>query len=104
MKSSSNLRDMTIQNYRMLFLDESKTKVIELMNHAKIFQHEPTNHECISKMILYADVLMGDSKFLEDEELQIITTNFLRSFLNAADVSEKMQELEFFIHQFKNEK
>jgi len=88
------------EKYVILFqkecLDLSKT-VINNLNHLKI---NPNDGEGIEKMLQAADTMIGDSRFIKNRELEQACLLLVRTFNVVENVSEKSNEIDFFIELF----
>lgn len=88
------------EKYVILFqkecLDLSKT-VINNLNHLKI---NPNDGEGIEKMLQAADTMIGDSRFIKNRELEQACLLLVRTFNEVENVSEKSNEIDFFIELF----
>lgn len=88
------------EKYVILFqkecLDLSKT-VINNLNHLKI---NPNDGEGIEKILQAADTMIGDSRFIKNRELEQACLLLVRTFNEVENVSEKSNEIDFFIELF----
>lgn len=88
------------EKYVILFqkecLDLSKT-VINYLHNLKI---NPNDGDGIEKMLQAADTMIGDSRFIKNRELEQACLLLVRTFNEVENVSEKSNEIDFFIELF----
>ena len=60
----------------------------------------PKDKQELSKLIQSADTIMGNSRFLEDKELEQSATEIVKSFTNISDVRKKIDQFSAAFEQF----
>ncbi len=63
---------------------------------------QPKNKFVIEKMIQSADTIIGDSRFVDDIELEKAAKMIVDSFKGKNDATDKLEELGFFTAIFKS--
>ena len=88
------------EKYVILFqkecLDLSKV-VLEKLHKLKV---NPNDNEAIEKMLQAADTMIGDSRFIKNEELEQACLSLVKTFNEVENVSNLSNEVDFFIEIF----
>ena len=88
------------EKYVILFqkecLDLSKT-VLDNLHNLKV---NPNDSEGIEIMLQAADTMIGDSRFIKNNELEQACLLLVKTFNEVENVSDKSKEVDFFIEIF----
>jgi len=88
------------EKYVILFqkecLDLSKTVLTNLDK----LKTNPNDNEAIEKMLQAADIMIGDSRFIKNRDLEQACLLLVKTFNEVETVSSKSKEVDFFIEIF----
>ena len=80
------------ESHRILFREESIRLNKIILECLQRLEQNPTDLDCIEKMVNAADVVIGDAKFLEDKQLELDSKMLVASFKGVKDIKEKQNE------------
>ena len=88
------------EKYVILFQKECYYLSKNVLNNLEILSKDPTNGEALEKMLQVADIIIGNSRFINHKELEQASMFLVKTFNNVEDVSQKSKEIEFFTEIF----
>jgi chemotaxis protein histidine kinase CheA len=90
-----------IENYKNLFLDESNRLGRLVLECLYDLEKNPSDRECIERMVNTADVIRGDAKFLQDVNLEMDAKMIITSFKGIQNIQERQNEFVFAKKRFE---
>jgi chemotaxis protein histidine kinase CheA len=88
------------EKYVVLFQNEClELSNIVLYNLQKLTINSE-NQDALEKMLQAADTIIGNSRFINNKELEEASTLLVNTFYSGKNVNHKSKELEFFIDVF----
>ena len=88
------------EKYVILFQRECIDLSKIVLNSLHGLKRNPNDQKGIEKMLQAADTIIGDSRFIKNKELEQASMLLLKTFNETENVSDKSQELDFFIDVF----
>ena len=88
------------EKYVILFQKECSSLSKTVLRNLKNLSNNPRDHESLENMLQAADTIIGDSRFINNQELEQASMLLVKTFNNVEDVSQKSKEIEFFTKIF----
>lgn len=91
-----------VGSHKNLFQIEAGVTSVWILDSLKKIEKNPSNKNEIEKLVNYADVIVGDAKFLGDKELEEIAKLIVDLFRGDKVTEQKSIEISTVIERFKN--
>ena len=88
------------EKYVILFQKECSNLSKNVLNNLNNLKNNPYDYEEIERMLQAADTMIGDSRFIQNKELEQACTLLVKTFNEDENIAEKTNELDFFIDLF----
>ena len=88
------------EKYIILFQNECTSLSKIVLKNLKNLSKNPQNHAALEELLQAADTIIGDSRFINNKELELVSVELVREFNNVEDPSKKSMEVEFFTKLF----
>ena len=88
------------EKYVILFQKECLDLSKNVLNNLHELKVNPSDNESIEKMLQAADTMIGDSRFIKNNELEQACLLLVKTFNEVENVSDKSKEVDFFIDLF----
>ena len=88
------------EKYVILFQKECLDLSKNVLNNLHELKVNPSDNESIKKMLQAADTMIGDSRFIKNNELEQACLLLVKTFNEVENVSDKSKEITFFIDLF----
>jgi len=88
------------EKYVVLFQNECLELSSIVLDNLHKLTINSENKDALEKILQAADTIIGDSRFINNKELEKASTLLLNTFYADNDVNHKSKELEFFIDVF----
>ena len=88
------------EKYIILFQKECLDLSKIVLNNLHELRVNPSDNESIEKMLQAADTMIGDSRFIKNNELEQACMLLVKTFNEVENVSDKTKEVDFFIEVF----
>jgi len=88
------------EKYVVLFQNECLELSSIVLDNLQRLTIDSENKDALEKMLQAADTIIGDSRFINNKELEEASTLLLNTFYADNNVNHKSKELEFFIDVF----
>ena len=88
------------EKYVILFQKECLDLSKNVLNNLHELKVNPNDNESIEKMLQAADTMIGDSRFIQNKELEQACLLLVKTFNEVENVSDKSKEVDFFIDLF----
>jgi chemotaxis protein histidine kinase CheA len=88
------------EKYVVLFQKECLDLSKIVLNNLYKLKANPNDNEGIEKMLQAADTMIGDSRFIENREIEQACMLLVKTFNEVENVSDKSKEVDFFIEIF----
>jgi len=85
------------EKYVILFQKECSDLSNIVLNNLIRLKINPKDTDAIEQMLQAADTMIGDSRFIKNNELEQASILLVQTFQEVEDVSQKSKEVEFFI-------
>jgi chemotaxis protein histidine kinase CheA len=89
------------EKYVVLFQNECLELSNIVLDNLQKLTINSENKDALEKMLQAADTIIGDSRFINNKELEEASTLLVNTFYAAKNVNHKSIELEFFIDVFR---
>lgn len=88
------------EKYVILFQNECLDLSKNVLNNLHELKVNPNDNESIEKMLQAADTMIGDSRFIQNKELEQACLLLVKTFNEVENVSDKSKEVDFFVDLF----
>lgn len=88
------------EKYLTLFEQECLKLSKTVLFNLKRLENNPNDTKAIEDILQSADILIGDSRFINNYELEKIASSMITTFNGKKTVSGKINELKYFIGFF----
>ena len=88
------------EKYVILFQKECSNLSNIVLNNLIRLKMNPKDIDAIEQMLQAADTMIGDSRFIKNNELEQASILLIQTFEEVEDASQKSKEIEFFIEIF----
>lgn len=88
------------EKYVVLFQNECLELSSIVLDNLQKLTINSENKDALEKMLQAADTIIGDSRFINNKELEEASTLLVNTFYTDNNVNYKSKELEFFIDVF----
>ena len=88
------------EKYVILFQNECLELSNIVLNNLQKLTINPENKDALEKMLQAADTIIGDSRFINNKELEHASTLLATTFNADDNMNHKSKELEFFTDVF----
>ena len=88
------------EKYVIMFQKECSELSIIVLNNLHRLKVNPKDSIAIEKMLQASDTIIGDSRFINQKEFEQASMLLVETFNQIEDVTEKSNEIEFFIDTF----
>ena len=88
------------EKHVILFQNECLELSNIVLNNLQKLTINPENKDALEKMLQAADTIIGDSRFINNKELEHASTLLANTFNADDNMNHKSKELEFFIDVF----
>jgi len=85
------------EKYVILFQKECSDLSNIVLNNLIRLKINPKDTDAIEQMLQAADTIIGDSRFIKNNELEQASMLLVQTFQEVEDVSQKSKEVDFFI-------
>ena len=89
------------EKYVKVFQNECSHLSFVVLDNLRRLAYEPQNEDYLTRLVQSADIMIGDSRFIEDSELEQAATRVVKTFTGIRDASNKSEELELLILAFE---
>ena len=89
------------EKYVKVFQKECNYLSLVVLDNLRRLSHEPQNEDYLTKLVQSADIMIGDSRFVEDVELEQAATKVVKTFTGIHDASNKSIELKLLTSAFE---
>jgi chemotaxis protein histidine kinase CheA len=88
------------EKYVVLFQNECLELSNIVLDNLQKLTNNPENKDALEKMLQAADTIIGDSRFINNKELEQASTLLVNTFYEDNNANHKSKELEFFTEIF----
>ncbi len=88
------------KKYVVLFQNECLELSNTVLDNLQRLTVDGKNKDALEEMLQAADTIIGDSRFINNKELEEASTLLVNTFYADNNVNHKSKELEFFIDVF----
>ena len=88
------------EKYVVLFQNECIELSSIVLDNLQRLTIDSENKDALEKVLQAADTIIGDSRFINNKELEEASTLLVNTFYADNNVNQKSKELEFFIDIF----
>ena len=81
------------EKYVQAFQKECNYLSFVVLDNLRRLSYEPQNEDYLARVVQSADIMIGDSRFVEDTELEQAATMVVKTFTGIHDASNKSDEL-----------
>ena len=89
------------EKYVKVFQKECNYLSFVVLDNLRRLSYEPQNEDYLARLVQSADVMIGDSRFVGDTELEQAATKVVKSFTGIHDASNKSGELKLLTLAFQ---
>ncbi len=89
------------EKYIKVFQKECNHLSLVVLDNLRRLYHEPQNQDYLERLIQSADIMIGDSRFVGDTELEQAATKVVKTFTGVHDASNKSDELKLLALAFE---
>lgn len=89
-------------SYQKIFQIEAAVTSVWILDSLKKLEKNPSDKKAIESLRNYADVIVGDAKFLRNKELEDIAKIIINLFEGDSLTPQKVTEIRTIIDKFKN--
>ena len=89
------------EKYVKVFQKECYHLSFVVLDNLRRLSFEPQNEDYLARLVQSADVMIGDSRFVEDTELEQAATKVVKTFAGTHDASNKSVELKLLTLAFE---
>ncbi len=88
------------EKYVKVFQKECSYLSFIVLDNLRRLSQEPQNEDYLARLVQSADVMIGDSRFVGDTDLEQAATKVVKSFTGIHDASNKSDELKLLTLAF----
>ena len=81
------------EKYVRVFRRECNYLSYVVLDNLKKLSKEPQNKDYLDRLVQSADVIIGDSRFVEDFQLEQAATRVVKTFTGLDNAREKLEDL-----------
>jgi chemotaxis protein histidine kinase CheA len=89
------------EKYVKVFQKECNYLSFVVLDNLRRLSQEPQNEDYLARLVQSADIMIGDSRFVDDTELEQAATKLVKTFTGIHDASNISDELKFLTHTFE---
>ena len=89
------------EKYVRVFRKECNYLSYVVLDNLKKLSKDPKNKDYLDRLVQSADVIIGDSRFVEDFQLEQAATRVVKSFTGLSDARDKLEDLNLLTDVFE---